>query len=94
MTTWRIQYEDQNRSIRECYGERENIPSHHEALELVVEHLIQVTRDVRDAAHYSQLLSASAISAIKIVGIAAVDPPCLHENLLLPIAGPYARLRH
>lgn len=92
MTTWRIRYEDQNRSMCECYGQQESTPSCHEALELVVEHLIQVARHVHDAAHYSQLLSTSAISAIEIVGIAAVNPPCLHENLLLPIAGPYARL--
>ena len=76
----------------ECYCRRKGTPNRHEALELVVEHLIQVARDVQDATRYSQRLSVSAISAIEIVGIAAVNPPGLHENLLLPIAGPSARL--
>jgi hypothetical protein len=76
----------------ECYGQREHTPNRHEALELVVEHLIHVARDLQNAARNSQPLSASAISAIEIVGISAVDPPCLHENLLLPIARPYARI--
>lgn len=91
MTTWRIQYQDHDRTLCECLGECHGTPDEHEALELVVEGLINAARTAIDANLYLKTLAANSISAIEIVKIERVEQSCIDEPLPKPIPGTYTR---
>lgn len=77
MTTWRIQYHDKNRTLCECLGKCQSTPDEHEALELVVEGLINEARTSIDANLYLETLSVNSISAIEIAKIEPIEHLCV-----------------
>lgn len=91
MTTWRIQYQDKDRTLCECFGECQDTPDEHEALELVVESLIIAARTAIDANLYLRTLAANSISAIEIVKIESIEDLCLDKSLPNAVPGIYTR---
>lgn len=82
MMTWRIQYQDKDRTLCECFGECRGTPDEHEALELVVEDLINASRTAIDYDLYLKTLEANSISAIKIVKVEPIEHSRLDETLI------------
>ena len=80
MTTWRIQYHDKDRTLCECFGRCQGTPDEHEALEFVVEGLINAARTSIDANVYLETLAANSIAAIEIVKIEPIGHTCGDES--------------
>lgn len=70
MPIWCIRYQDSQGRVCKCLGERETCPTWHEAMEIVIQHLIITTRGAAKDELYFTALSTQAISTIKIVSIA------------------------
>jgi hypothetical protein len=73
MSIWQIQYQDAQGAIQVCLGEQDCRPSEHEAIEIVIQSLIQAARTSMSAALYLTLLSADALSELRIRSISPAN---------------------
>jgi hypothetical protein len=73
MSIWRIQYQDDHGASQICFGEQDDRPSPHEAMEIVVQSLILAAHTGMSAVPYLTLLSADALSEFRIRFISPVS---------------------